>query len=201
MQKIFHNFKKLTAGFAVLMFLVIASPSQAQVVGDTDIEIDFPPLIILFYFSTVDLTISAANLEAAVLSVANPVDRGTYAGTSFTENLNVDTAADFTTDVTLTLNDAWGIRSVGAVGGSVQVDMTIQSSTLTHTVDGTATIELSNISTTESVGATSGATVTFAHQGLGTPVTGDVTMDADLGGASVSGTYNGGTYRVTATAI
>jgi hypothetical protein len=205
MLTIFNNTKmktkKLTAGLAVLMFLVIASPSQAQINGDTAVQIDFPPLLILFYYSTVDLTISAANLEAAVLSVANPVDRGTYNGTSFTENLNVDTATNFNSTVTLTLNDGWGVRSVGAVGGSVQIDMTLPSPTLTHTVVGTETITLSNISTNESVGATTGSTVTFAHQGLGTAVTGDITMDVDLSNAGVSGTYDGGTYRVTATSI
>ena len=205
MQTIFHTAKqkmhKLAAGFALLMVLVIASPSQAQINGDTAIEIDFPPLLILFYYSTVDLTISAANLEAAVLSVANPVDRGTYNGTSFTENLNVDSTTSFNSTVTMTLNDAWAVRSVGAVGGSVQIDMSFVSATLTHTVVGTETIGLSNISTNESVGATTGASVTFAHQGLGTAVTGDVTMDVDLSNAGVSGTYDGGTYRVTATSI
>jgi hypothetical protein len=209
MQTIFETskqkMKKLMAGFAILMVLVIASPSQAQISGTTDIEIDFPPLLILFYYSTVDLTISAANLQAAVLTPnVNPVDRGTFNGVTsgFTEDLAIDSSTNFSSTVTLTLNNAWAVRSVGPLLGQVQIDLDFPVNTLTHTGVPANTIGLGNILTTEDAGPSGPANpVVFDHQGLGNPVTGDITIDLNLSNAGLSGTYNGGSYRVTATSI
>ena len=203
LNNINHHKKNRWIGLGFLIFLgFFASPSQAQVTGTTDIDIDFPPLLILFYYSNVDLTISAANLEAVVLSVANPVDRGTHnTGTSFTTDLAIDSSTNFNSTVTLTLQNAWAIRSVGNAGTQVQVTVALTDDTLLHSGGGGESLVLSNIQTTESVGATSGAVVTFAHQGLGTAVTGDISMDVSLANAGLAGSYEDGEYTVTGESI
>jgi hypothetical protein len=98
--------------------------------------------------------------------------------------------------VPLVLQNAWAVRAIAGSGNTVQLDIAIDTATLTGP-NGSA-IEMSDPTVDD--GTSSGVQIQFAPEGLFSPVLGDIGLVLDLRNASVSGNYSGGTYALTAEA-
>ena len=176
---------------AVLALALFASPARAATVtGDVSIEFDFPPLLILYYYSSMDVTIDADDL--VTLLGAGPGDQGSKSGSTVgaTVDMGLSDPGDVaSTNVTLDLQNTWAIRSVG----------------------GTTTVSASLLGGTPTVlSGPAGASIdidTVAPSPTSVPATGflgfalgDLSMDLDLASATSQGTYTaaGNEFRITA---
>lgn len=188
---------------AVVALLMAAAPATAQVTGQTDISIDFPPLIILYYYSDVTVTISASDLAGFVISGwdgTSAIDQGSQTGSGFEPDLTVPTATDGSLSAALlALRNMWGIRAVGDNGDiTVSTALVTGSETLTGSNGGTITMgDTIGLRLSGDTGA--GVTpVDFTPQGLGTVQFGDVVIPLNLQDAAQGGLYQGGQFTISA---
>ena len=173
----------LLLGFAAA---ALHAPHSFAASGTTSIDIDFPPLLILYYYNSIPITIDAASFSTATgmdapagCSTGAPgveCDVGAAAAPTLTSALGQITAdadiisdapaAALTTPISFHINNAWGVRSL--VGGAGTLDATI-SQGAGDFVAGTATSDLAGTG-----GVTSSLTLT-AGQNVG-----DLQFDVDL---------------------
>ena len=196
------------AAFAVtaLVLVLTASPVQAQATGDTDVDINIPDIVILHYFSNVDITIGSN--EFGTFLTGSPgdssIDEGTVAPAAggFTQDLAMAPSALTGTPAAavLTLQNAWAVRAVslGAPGSQTQLAITLPDATLDH-VTTAATMTISSAAVDDGGGAA--ATITFNAPGMGNPQLGDVELTLDMTNSTDAGDYLDGVFRLTATNI
>jgi hypothetical protein len=185
---------------AVLMAVFAADSAYAQAVGDTNISIQLNPLAILYYRSSVTLTVTANDLATA-LANGNPSDNGasTFALTGAAGALSGDAtvaANPFNAATILTtLTNFYQVRSTRAF----QVAVSIPTPGLTAAGAGTITLSAGETSVNGGAwGATEGAT----PASLGATNTGDVRFNMDVSGITnviAATTYTGGVIRLTLT--
>jgi len=191
------------AAAALIAATIPAAPAAAQVSGQTNISIDFPPLIILYYYGTMNITLTAADLEGVFSGGTNPVNRGIASSTNgLSPNLNIDASLASpggTATATLDLVNSWAVRAIATSAQSIQVGITIDTATLT--LSGSDQITMSNGQVCQNGGASCGATTSFAPTGLGNAEIGDIMLDLDFTNATHSGTYSGGQFTITAQAV
>lgn len=202
MIKLPHRaFAGLVLAGAALLFNT--SKVQAQN-ADVKLNITLNPITILYYYSTVNVTIPSAVL-ADFLCATSPTiyntsagncDRGASAALIATKTggtVQADgaiTAPAFNTAaIPLVLQNVWSVRALGGSTGNTTVQITAGAGI--NLVSGAASIGLSNFKV-QSLPVVAGGTVTFADPGLGTARSGDVTLDLNLTNASVAGTYSSG---------
>jgi hypothetical protein len=188
----------LVIAAAVLIAVFASAPARAQAVGATDIDISLPSIVILHYFSEVDITINEAGLRAFLGYASNAVDQGTGApgAGGFTQDLAIAPMAP-TGDLSaadLTLTNAWAVRAIGASGANTQVSIVATDPTLAN---GTATITIDTAEVRSGI-VGPGASIQFAPPGLAAPRYGDVILELDLTSATLSGVYIDGLYTITA---
>lgn len=195
--------------FAVTIALVALSlnsaPVAAQATGATDVDITLPDIVILHYFSNVDLAISSTVMGNFLVGSGgdSSYDEGTSTpgGGGFTFDLNIGPSA-LTGDpssASLVLENAWAVRSLSLAGGTnTQLVISVTDATLDH-VSTTASMAITAAIVDD--GATSGSTITFAATGLHTPRIGDVELTLDMTNAVNAGEYADGVFTLTATNI
>jgi hypothetical protein len=119
---------------------LFSAPATFAAQGSTDVEISFPPLIILYYFDDVDITVDADDLEQVILngnaglsscvqgtgaaselecaSSASPksLSAGSVSGTtiSYSAAIEGDTPTSAAVDgtVSFTLENSWAVRAL-----------------------------------------------------------------------------------------
>ncbi len=201
----------LLAGIALLG--LNATPVLAQASGTVDIDISFPPLIILYYYSDITVTIPSAALLNLMtggdddiettggtvdVSASGGILEGTLAGPG--TDLDVNPA-----DVNLHLNTIWAVRSVGAASGNnTQVVVSApENATLTGSNGGTIVVDDTDIR--KNGGTFDGNRQDdFPPTGLGSYQLGDVLLELDISSASTEGTYSnatGGQFTITASSL
>ena len=192
------------AGLALLG----TTPAVAQAQGSTSVSVDIPDIVILHYFSTVDVTIDANTLGTFLTGVPgdSSADEGAAAGSAslsggaFTTDLAMTPSAlaGNPTAAVLVLQNAWAVRAVslGNPGSQTQLDVAVTAATMNN---GAASMAISGA--TVSDGVSNAASITFATPGLGTPEIGDVELTLDMTLASDAGTYAGGEFTLTASNI
>ena len=184
---------------ALVALSLNSAPVAAQATGDTDIDITIEGIVILHYFSEVDVTITSGALGSYLTGGAAAVDEGVGTGASGTMDFNLNISPTALTGnpsaVVLTLQNAWAVRSLGGAGDMTQIAITQNMPTLTHAGGATMTI------TGHAVDAGTGpaATVLFASPGLVDPEYGDVQLTLDLTNATSAGEYVDGVFTLTAT--
>lgn len=199
---------------AVLAFTLSAgapTDARAQANGQIGVSIGFPPLIILYYFSNLDVTITEAALASYLTNGAGPAfDEGNVsvtlthtAGTSFDEQDAAISPAPLSgsmTDAFVVIRNAWAVRSVGrAAGGDTQVSMqSIDTATLSGSAGGTMNMDGVAVRLAGDTG-TGALNVTWAPLGVSTPQFGDVVIELDMSNATTEGTYSGGQFTIEAT--
>lgn len=186
---------------AVVALALVSSSAHAQAVGATDVDINLPNIVVLHYFSNVDISINAATLEAFLGYSGNDVDEGTTsASNSFSPDLDISSSLTAPTgDPTaaqLVLTNAWAVRALGGAGSSIQIAIANTDSTLTNAVGGSITVSAVGVQTG---GGGFAGTQTFAPTGLSTPKVGDVRLTLNMASAVRSGDYLDGVYTLTVT--
>jgi hypothetical protein len=205
--------KLLVAGALVLATLLVGAPSAQAASGTTQVSISYPPMIILYYYTLVPVTLAASDLG----SLFN-VGSGDYAsatasagaGTNSVSGTNIDVTPGTALTTTLTpaanavglvLMTNWTVRSVGNATNNTQVAVALTGNT-TLTGSNGGTITVSGVGTRQSGGTTFSANTSFAPTGLGGSQSGDVQLTLNLTNASRTGSYinaTGGQYTITAT--
>ncbi|MDX1735981.1 MAG: hypothetical protein R3228_16515 [Halioglobus sp.] len=199
---------------AVLAGAVLAatlnSPASNAATGSVAVDIDFPPLVVLYYFPNIDITVDPDDLEDALLgntsnSHLSSCTRGS-AG-SVTE-LECETTADPQALST----------STGVAGGTITYNADINSDTTVSTaVDGTVSFSLENAWAVRALASGLTASVSlsgsgdFSNEAIsptapdasltlggGNDNIGDLSFDVDLD--SLSGLTASDTLTITVTA-
>ena len=184
--------------------LLIASPvhAQATATGNTTVAIDIPDIVILHYFSAVNVQLDAAAmggyLTAGVTAVDEGVDGGPAAliGGQFELNLGM-TPTGLTGDPTsavLLLQEAWGVRAIGRPGANTQVAITVPTPNLNN-----AGSQIAIGGATVAQGVSNAATITFPAPGLAPALIGDVELTLDFTNTTTAGNHTGGVYTLTVT--
>lgn len=195
--------------FAVTIALVALSlnsaPVAAQATGNTDVDITLPDIVILHYYSNVDLAITSNAMGNFLV--------GSGGDSSFDEGTSAPGAGGFTFDLaigpsaltgdpsnaTLVLENAWAVRSMSLAGGTnTQLVITVTDAALDH-VTTTASMDITAAIVDD--GASSGGTITFPATGLFNPRIGDVALTLDMTNAVNAGEYADGVFTLTASNI
>lgn len=203
-----RNAKKCsTAIFMLFGFGLATAPSSvyAQASGGMDLDITVNPLILLYYYGNVDVTISTAALAGIVTGGTGDAafDEGVSTVNAFTPDLAVAGTSSFTspTAVNLDMTNAWAVRALGNGSNNVRVSVALTDNTLIHATSPTDQITVSSIGTRRTGVGAYAANVDFAPQGLGTRIFGDVRMTLDLSAATKSGVYNDAVVTITAASL
>lgn len=186
---------------AISLALPAGQASAATATGQTKFTVALQPVLVLDYYQQIDLTVNSAALTTLVGTSANISNSkaitASASGTALTGDAALSTSGAGLTNVNLTLNNVWSVRSILAKSSTTTVAIGLGASssgstaTLTAGTDTSSTIGLSNPGTTSSV--PNGGT------GFATPVYGNVTMSMDLSNAKTADTYSGGNIYITAT--
>ncbi|MGB0865375.1 MAG: hypothetical protein ACPGSC_02640 [Granulosicoccaceae bacterium] len=168
---------------------LLSSPLQAaSVSGAMDLSVTMPEILVLYHFDSVQIDLTDANNQAVSEGAAANVTIATSAAPA-TGALSIDGTTPTLPaqeTVTVTLTDAWAIRSISSA--DVEVSGSIENATLTHTTAATSTIGVSNLSL--EAGGSTGAAVTLAPQWA--VQKGNISFDLSLATASHAGTYTSG---------
>lgn len=195
----------LAAGLATVLGLAMTPTpaAAATATGNTVFKVILQPVTLLYYYSEIDLTIPSSAL--LTLAGGAPANLGVKAvnGSAASSTLTADAlitpgTPSALSNVSLTMNNVWAVRSIttpGAGNTTVSVSFVSGTPTPTATLTGatsgsTATIALSGLATSPSP---------FPGTGFGTPKYGNVSMNMDLSNASTADTYQGATIYITAT--
>lgn len=183
--------------------LMLPGQAHAQASGSTDVDINLPSILVLHYFSNVDVTISGGVLQTwlgATSDLGTQAGSGAVSGSTIQTDVDISGAAGYgpTNDpaaLLLTLQNAWAVRSLAATGESTQVSITLDDGTLTHV--GGATISVSSAGVRQSGGGAFAGSTSFAPPGLRNPKLGDVQLTLDLTSATTAGDYLDGQFTIT----
>jgi len=202
----YRSFSFAAVAMAVGFLALTATPAQAAASGSTDVDITIPDIVILHYFSSVQVTVTQAALGTFLTGTAGDqaIDEGTPTFTgAFDHDLTIGPSALTGGDpaaAVMILRNAWAVRSISlATGTNTTLDIDITGTdTLSHATTA-ASITIS--SATVNDGTSNLPTITFAAPGLANPVVGDVELTLDLTNAINAGDYQGGVYTLTATNV
>ena len=178
-------------------FFGVGTANAAE--GTTTIDITLEPVVILHYFSDIDLTITSEAISQVISGAAGgAVDEGTFtvaAGgypLSYNAAISPDTSGD-ANSATLTIENAWAVRSLSS--NNVTVAIAIGTATLNGGSSGSIT--MSNPVVDD--GTSSGTSIQFASPGLVVPRDGDVQLDLSFASVTGGGAFTGGQFTITAT--
>ena len=184
---------------ATLVVAPVSKLAHAQTAtGATAFTITFPSVVVLHYWSTLNMTLSTAEMTDFLIgNTTGDDDRGTKGAVTISNNagtMEADAAITSSvtdpTAMTLHIQNAWAVRAVGTgSGNNVTVSFTASSASLAG--PNANSIAASNYSVGTGGAVPSAATVSFSAPGLSTPEVGDVALDLDLSGAGESGSYSG----------
>jgi hypothetical protein len=199
--------KKCLLASLIVVGVALMAPgiASAQAVGSTDIDVSLPDIVILHYFSNVDITITQSALGNFLTGVAGDaaIDEGVAspAAGGFTQNVALSPSAlsGDPSSAVLTIQNAWAVRSISLAGGTdTQLVITNSDNTLDH-ASTSASITVTGVAVDD--GSSNGSTVTFPAPGLVSPRMGDVELTLDLTNAVNAGEYQDGEYTLTASNI
>jgi len=191
---------------AVGFALLLPAPAQAQATGATSVSIDIPDIVILHYFSTVDVTLDAAAMGTYLTGTPgdSSIDEGGTGGAAnvgaggFQVDLNIAPSAltGDPSNAVLLLQNAWGVRaiSLGAVGSQTDLTIAVTNATLSN---GGSQITIANATVDD--GTSNASSIQFPSPGLAPALTGDVELTLDLSNTTAAGNHTGGVFTLTAT--
>jgi hypothetical protein len=185
---------------AAAMFGAV-QPAQAQAVGSTAVSVNVNGIVILYYYSTVNVTMPSTLLGPNAVSAGTATNTATAVTGGAEATLANPTSATAVTlgAVNLDILNAWSVRALNTANANSQVSITPNGSTLTAATGNVIAI------TGRQVRATSGsfgASSVFPSAGtFTTPQTGDVRLVLDMTGVTAIGNFTGGGYTLTAVNI
>ena len=185
---------------------IVATPAAAQATGATNVSIDLPSMVILYYRTSVELAPTEAVMQTLIGEAGDAVSGAGVTLTDFSGDATVDgSEGGYTapTTVLATIDNFWAVRSLGSGNTTVDVAWNTATPTATLTNPDSDTIDLTALQTQAATGGTWGASDSFPSTGLGAggPMQGDVRFTVDLTGADTAGVYAGASVVITATSI
>jgi hypothetical protein len=159
--------------------LFVGPAAQAQTVsGDVSLEFDFPPLLILYYYSDMSVDVDSTDL-ATMMAGGNLFDMGAKSAVTSgsTADFDILTPGVPLPIISMELTRTWAVRSVGS---STSVSVTPLNTTLNGPSG--STIQLASIAPNPS---------SFSPTGFGGLQSGGYTLGLDLTGATQAGLYSG----------
>ena len=198
--------KKTLLAAAVAVAGVVAVPAShaattATASGQTTFKVVLQPVLVLDYYQEIDLTVNSAALTTLAGTSANAsaskAVTASASGTTLSGDAALVSSSTGLKNVSLTLANAWSLRSILGKTSSTTVAIGLGASssgttaTLTAGTDASSTIALSNPGTS--------TTVPAGGTGFASPLYGNVTMSMDLSNAKTADTYAGGNIYITAT--
>lgn len=182
---------------AATMFGAVQS-AQAQATGSTAVSVNVNGIVILYYYSNVNVTLPSTLLGPSAVSAGTATNTATAVPGGAEATLTNPTSATPVTlgAVNLDILNAWSVRALNTASANSQV--TISGTADTLTAGGTNVITIAG----RQVRATSssfGASSVFPSAGTFiTPQTGDVRLVLDMTAVSAIGNFTGGGYTLTA---
>jgi len=198
--------KKLLIGVSLALALVAVMPRAASAQAtagpvNVDIDISLPGIIVLHYFSELDVSIPNTAMTNFLGFAGPTVDEGpvgptdaAFVGGNFQVPFNIlptDPTGD-PASAQLLLQDVWAVRAIGSDGADVTMTTSVTDSRLDHTATAGAFIDITG---------SAPSPVTFPPPGLVSPLSGDILLTLDFANATSSGDYVDGVYTITATVL
>jgi hypothetical protein len=120
----YRSFALAAVLVTVGLLALTATPARAQASGATDVDITIPDIVILHYFSSVQVTVTQAALGTFLTGTAGDqaIDEGTPTFTgAFDHDLTIGPSALTGGDpaaAVMILRNAWAVRSISLAGGT-----------------------------------------------------------------------------------
>ena len=198
---------KTHAGHLLALGLIM-NQLHAQVGGTANVEIDFPPLIVLYFFGDIEMEITTAALAEIVTGRQGDTAIGEDVIKKMTTVLPGDLAISGTKNfinpiiVNLDFPNFWGVRAVAnSEGADVRVKVVLKNGILKGPGQGN-TLTLNSVSIRSPPGSGSFANFTdITPAGVGTLIRGDVRLAFDLSAVAREGHYSDGDFTITATSL
>ena len=197
-------------GFVMAGTILTSSPVHAQAQGSTDVDINFPSIVILHYYGNIDVQLTSTALGNFL--AGTPGNSGRDEGTAapaaggFTQDMAITptfAGGNDPSSAILTLENAYHVRgiTIGGGTGNISVDINTTSATLTHANGaGSGTIDINGSSVQNTaLGLGPASSIDYPSPGLGGEP-GDIVLDLDLSNANEAGWYNDGVVLLQATA-
>ncbi|GAK60058.1 hypothetical protein U27_07046 [Candidatus Vecturithrix granuli] len=206
--KIFTYGLTIVALLGVVVFFS-ASPSQAQAVGNVDVQVIVPGVLQLRYYSELIINVSANHFADVVFGTTSDTDdAGSASVNSWSDNAAITPSALGSNTGTQVVENAWMVRAVGNphAGNNLRVTVALNTgagaATLTNNAGaGFGTLEISSVQTRLNGGAGFAGSVDFTSAGPGNPQYGDLELGLNFADASHAGTYeNTSAHQFTITA-
>lgn len=178
--------------------LLLAGPAFAQ---QTSLSVNLPEVVILHYYSSIELSVEASELRALLLQGADEtVDEGTATVLGLAPDLNIDPEGTVPVGpedprlVPLILENAFAVRSL-SVGGQTRVTGSILTSRSNHPATNASRIIARRIRL--DLGGPLRQAVTIGSPGLLDPTIGGIHLALDLRNTRLSGSYTGITIQLS----
>lgn len=173
-------------------------PAQAQATGTTAVSVNVNGIVILYYYSSVNVTMPANLLGSEAVSAGAAVQTAVaVAGGAEATLANPTSVTPVSLSaMNLDILNAWSVRSLNTATGNTEVTISGTLDTLTAGAGNVITIDDRQVRETT---GTFGASTTFPSAGtFATPQTGDVRLVLDLSATTATGSFTGGNYTLTA---
>ena len=195
------------AGYLLSLGLIV-NQLHGQVGGTANLEIDFPPLIILYFLSDIEMEITTAALAGIVTSrqgdTAMEEDVHQKMTTVLPGDLSIPGTKNFInpTVVNLDFPNSWGVRAVAnSKGADVRVAVVLKNGLLKGPGQGN-TLTINSVGIRSPSGSGSFANFTdITPAGVGTLIRGDVRLALDLSAVAKEGHYTDGDFTITAVSL
>lgn len=175
-------------------------PAQAQAQGTTAVSVNLNGIVILYYYSTVDVTLPSTLLGTAVNEGAVAQNAAAVPGGAQATLTALPSVGATLENINLDILNAWAVRSLHTVGANTQV--TIGGTANTLSAGGTNEITILGRQVRTTTGAFATPSIQFTSAGtFTTPQTGDVRLVLDLNDVEAIGNFTGGNYTLTAVNI
>ena len=167
--------------------------------GTTNVSVITPAFVVLSYYDTINLTLSAPTSGDGKVSTAQGVSVS-WNGGQDTQTVDAGIAATGGTGVTaVTLQNAWAVRGLSPSGTVTVAIASASGDTLTN---GTSTIGMSGYTVSSgAVAAAASITAPLAGLSAANSTKGNVNLNLNFSGTTKSGAHTGGKFQITATTI
>jgi hypothetical protein len=167
--------------------------------GTSNISVATPAFVVLSYYDTINLTLSAPTSGDGKVSTAQGVNVS-WNGGQDTQTVDAAITATGGNGVTsIKLQKAWSVRGISPSGTVTVAIDSASGDTLTYD---TSTIGMSGYTVSSGTAGTA-ASITAPLAGLSSDKStkGDVNLDLNFSRTTKSGTHTGGKFQITATTI
>jgi len=207
--------KRVGAALLLVCGALFGSTTASAQNAVVDLNVTLSPITILYYFSTVNVTVPSSAMAGMLCGTGTPSAiystsvancdvgaTGALAATGGAGGLTANGAISTSPGgfnvaaVPLTLQNVWAVRAVGGTSGSTTVTITLGGATslLSPAGVGPANMVISapTVSTAPATGGSGTAAVTFLDPGLVNAQQGNVGLNLNMTNATVSGLYSSG---------